>query len=146
MQQTIFLRLHHVTNCIVVVNFPYQPFHHKDQHELFKIIRLGKFSFAKKFWTGISEEATSLISHLLDVDPTSRYTATEALQSKWFERVKEPGLETTNLGDSLIKISKLSNSLKGTVRAIQWVNRDRRMSSVTVDNFHPDVMLVDDES
>ncbi len=56
-----------------------------------------------------------------------------------------PGLESTNLGDSFIKISKLSTSLKGTVRAIQWVNRDRRMSSVTVDNFDPDVMLIDDD-
>ncbi|KAL7432804.1 hypothetical protein ACHAXH_001871 [Discostella pseudostelligera] len=126
----------------------YLPFHHKDQHELFKIIRLGKFNFAKKFWAGISEEAKSLIQQLLDVDPTTRYTATQALNSKWLERAQESGvLEKNDLGDSLVKISKLNTSLKGTVRAIQWVNRnrDRFLSSVTVDNFDTDDML-DNES
>jgi serine/threonine protein kinase len=125
-----------------------QPFHHKDQHELFKIIRLGKFNFAKKFWAGISEEAKSLIQQLLDVDPTTRYTATQALNSKWLERAQESGvLEKNDLGDCLVKISKLNTSLKGTVRAIQWVNRnrDRFLSSVTVDNFDTDDML-DNES
>ena len=81
----------------------------------------------------------------MDVDPTTRYTAMEALQSNWFERVKVPGLETINLGDSMIKISKLSTCLKGTVRAIQWVNRDRMMSSVVIDNFDPDAMVVVDD-
>jgi len=121
-----------------------QPFHHKDQHELFKIIRLGKFTFAKKFWTGISEEAKTLIQQLLDVDPTTRCTATQALNSKWLERAQESGvLEKNDLGDSLVKISKLNTSLKGAVRAIQWVNRnrDRFLSSVTVDNFDTDDML-----
>lgn len=138
--------MHHVT---YIPLRTYQPFHHKDQHELFKIIRLGTFSFAKKFWVGISDEATTLITHLLDVDPTTRYTATQALKSKWFELIvqeEDNVLEKNNLGDSLVKISRLSTSLKDAVRAIQWVNRDRFLSDVTIDNFDYDAMPVDEET
>ena len=98
---------------------------------------------------GISDEATTLITHLLDVDPTTRYTATQALQSKWFELVvQDEGnvLEKNTLGDSMVKISSLSTSLKGAVRAIQWVNRDRLLSDVTIDNFDYDAMPVDEET
>ncbi len=98
---------------------------------------------------GISDEATTLITHLLDVDPTTRYTATQALKSKWFELIvqeEDNVLEKNNLGDSLVKISRLSTSLKDAVRAIQWVNRDRFLSDVTIDNFDYDAMPVDEET
>ena len=55
-------------------------------------------------------------------------------------------LEKNNLGDSMVKISNLSTSLKGVVRAIQWVNRDRLLSDVTIDNFDYDAMPVDEET
>ena len=142
-------RSHHTNYILLPCNlfscniFPWQPFHHKDQCELFKIIRLGKFSFSKRFWAGISEDATSLITHLLDVDPATRYSATQALQSKWIKRAKESGLEKNNLGDSLVRIANISTSLKGVVRAIQWTNRDSISSSLTIDDIDSDVVLVD---
>lgn len=116
-----------------------QPFHHRDQHELFKIIRLGKYSFDKKYWAEISEEATTLIVHLLDVDPSQRYTATRALQSDWIKRtLVDTMLDRHNLANSLTGISKESTRLKGVVRSVQWSCKSRNLSSLTADgvDFH----------
>lgn len=117
----------------------YLPFHHRDQNELFKIIRLGKYTFDSKYWEGISDEATSLIKHLLDVDPTTRYTATQALESDWFKSMDEELLAKHALANSLTGISEESHRLKGLVKTVQWLNKgssitDKKLlSSLTVD-------------
>ncbi|KAL3815280.1 hypothetical protein ACHAXA_010091 [Cyclostephanos tholiformis] len=118
----------------------YLPFHHRDQNELFKMIRLGKFSFNPAYWSGISEEATAVITHLLDVDPTTRYTSMQALKSDWI--IREPLLMKHNLANSLTGIVKESTRLKGVVRSVQWMMRSEDhldgkseplVSSLTVD-------------
>lgn len=115
----------------------YLPFHHRDQNELFKIIRLGKYSFDSKYWGGISDEATSLIKHLLDIDPTTRYTATQALESDWIKSIDEELLAKNALTNSLTGISKESHRLKGLVKSVQWLRSSttdkRLLSSLTVD-------------
>eukprot|EP00581_Thalassiosira_minuscula_P012917 CAMPEP_0183719730 /NCGR_PEP_ID=MMETSP0737-20130205/12546_1 /TAXON_ID=385413 /ORGANISM="Thalassiosira miniscula, Strain CCMP1093" /LENGTH=712 /DNA_ID=CAMNT_0025949467 /DNA_START=136 /DNA_END=2274 /DNA_ORIENTATION=+ len=113
----------------------YLPFHHRDQNELFKIIRLGKYSFDKKYWSGVSDDAIRLIMHLLDVDPTTRYTAKEALKSKWIKSVEESLLEKNDLSNSLSGISKASIRMKSVARAVQWISKEEKkfMSSLTVD-------------
>ena len=115
----------------------YLPFHHREQNELFKIIRLGRYTFDPKYWTGISAESISLIRQLLDVDSSTRYTSTQALQSDWIKkRVEE--LEMINLTKSLRGIIRVNSSLKGIVRSVQWNSKDKMMSSLTVDtiDFH----------
>ena len=107
------------------------------------MIRLGKYSFESKYWKGISGKAVSLITHLLEVDPTSRYTATEALESKWIKsiEVEKSDLEAHTLGNSVQSISKESIRLKSAVKAVQWLNRSKQISnslavsSLTVDGF-----------
>jgi len=111
----------------------YLPFHNKDQNELFKVIRLGKYTFDSKYWSGVSTEATSLIVHLLEVDPTTRYTATQALQLDWFKNVGESLLAKRNLAKSASGISKESSRLKSVAKSIQWLNRSKNVSSLTVD-------------
>lgn len=110
-----------------------QPFHHRDQNELFRIIRLGKYSFDKKYWTGISEEATTLIMHLLDVDPSTRYTSTQTLHSDWIKNTEQSTLFEHNLANSLAGISKEAARLKGVSRSVQWCNKSRNLSSLTAD-------------
>eukprot|EP00579_Thalassiosira_antarctica_P001991 CAMPEP_0201866530 /NCGR_PEP_ID=MMETSP0902-20130614/1084_1 /ASSEMBLY_ACC=CAM_ASM_000551 /TAXON_ID=420261 /ORGANISM="Thalassiosira antarctica, Strain CCMP982" /LENGTH=748 /DNA_ID=CAMNT_0048391519 /DNA_START=56 /DNA_END=2302 /DNA_ORIENTATION=- len=110
----------------------YLPFHHKDQNELFKIIRRGKFSFDSKHWAGVSEEAIGLIVHLLEVDPSTRYTATQALQLDWIKSVEESILAEHDLANSLTGLRK-SNRLKNLARSVQWLNKEKLLSSLTVD-------------
>jgi len=111
----------------------YLPFHHKDQHELFKIIRLGKYNFNTQNWSGISKEATRLIEKLLEVDPSTRYTATKALESDWIKDMEDSMLEKNNLSNSLSGMKKEHSRLKSFVRSVQWLNKDKHMSSLTVE-------------
>lgn len=111
----------------------YLPFHHKEQSELFKIIRLGKISFDPKYWSGISEKAIRVIMHLLDVDPSTRYTATQALDSSWIKSIEEAMMAKRKLRSTVSGISKQNNRLKTLVKSVQWMNKDKHMSSLTVD-------------
>jgi serine/threonine protein kinase len=104
------------------------------------MIRLGKYGFNPKYWSGISNEATALIMHLLDVDPFTRFTSTEALQSDWIMR--ESLLNKHNLANSLTGIVNESIRLKGVARSVQWMIRsvdhwndksEPLVSSLTVD-------------
>ena len=99
---------------------------------MFKIIRRGKYSFDSKHWAGVTEEAIGLIVHLLEVDPSTRYTATQALQLNWIKSVEEPILEKHDLANSLTGLRK-SNRLKNLARSVQWLNKEKHMSSLTVD-------------
>lgn len=116
----------------------YLPFHHRDQNELFKIIRLGKFSFDKKYWSKVSREATELITHLLEVDPSTRYTATQALESDWIKNIEQSRLSQHDLGSSLTAISKESTRLKSVVKAVQWINQASKKQNFTVSSLTVD--------
>lgn len=136
--------------CLMKSFLQYQPFHNKDQNELFKIIRLGKYSFDSKYWSKVSEEGMKLIMRLLEVDPSARYTATDALGSDWIKSMEESRLSTRDLATSLTGISKESNRLKGLVKSVQWINKAAKkdkfnMSSLTVDvlPFDPMTLLQD---
>ncbi len=115
-----------------------QPFHHRDHNELFQIIRLGRYSFDKKYWAGISNEATTLIMHLLDVDPSTRYTSTRALHSDWIKKAEQSTLFENNLANSLTGISIEATRLKGVAKPVQWISKSRNLSSLTADgvDFH----------
>jgi len=117
----------------------YLPFHNKNQNDLFKVIRLGKYTFDATYWSGVSTEATSLIVHLLEVDPSTRYTATQALQSDWIKNVEESLLAKRSLAKSVSGIKGESSRLKTVAKTIQWLNRSKNsrplknISSLTVE-------------
>lgn len=105
------------------------PFNANDQQDLFQLIRLGKFSFESKYWAGISDEAMDLIEKLLEVDPASRATASEALESEWIQGLDDDALIANELRGSLAGISNTRASIKGTVRQVQWINKAKKMCS-----------------
>ena len=52
--------------------------------DLFQRIRQGQYrSLDHKGWTGVSDEAKEFVRGLLNVDPSKRWSAEEALQSAW---------------------------------------------------------------
>ncbi|XP_039272562.1 phosphorylase b kinase gamma catalytic chain, liver/testis isoform-like isoform X2 [Styela clava] len=65
------------------------PFWHRKQMIMFRRIMEGKFSFPSPDWDDISEPAKDLIERLLEVDPSQRLTAVEALQHSFFQHVDE---------------------------------------------------------
>jgi len=65
----------------------YPPFSGNNDAEIFESIREGKLVFHDPEWTSISAEAKDLITKLLTVDPTKRYSAEQALMHSWFAHV-----------------------------------------------------------
>ncbi|XP_050410649.1 serine/threonine-protein kinase Chk2 isoform X2 [Patella vulgata] len=53
--------------------------------DLPKQIMGGHYSFPKKYWDNISEQAIDLIKKLMTVDPKKRITIGDALQHPWFK-------------------------------------------------------------
>lgn len=51
-------------------------------------IRYGIFTFHKKYWSHVSDEARALIKQMLTVDVQDRITAQEALESPWIANLE----------------------------------------------------------
>ena len=99
------------------------PFNGKNQKELFRLIRKGKFEFHQQFWGDISDDAKDLVSKLLTVDPNSRYTAQQALNSPWVQGAAST-LSTRDLGSSLVQFRKFNakRKLKQAVLAVSFAS------------------------
>lgn len=61
----------------------YAPFAASTQTKLFKAICRGVYRFGSPYWDAISEQAKDLISHLLVLDTSHRYTARQVLSHPW---------------------------------------------------------------
>ena len=61
------------------------PFNASTYSETRQLIKKGIWGFHDPQWKKISPEAKFLLKNLLVVNPTQRYTATQALQCSWFQ-------------------------------------------------------------
>ena len=86
------------------------PFNGQTEDDIMKKIKIGTFEMTKYPWGIISQEAKDLINDLLQIKPTKRITAEEALQHKWFNTNGVKQMEHNNI----IKpknLAKLLNNL-----------------------------------
>lgn len=89
---------------IFVTLVGYPPFMEEDQRVLFSKIRLGEYGFLDEDWRHISKESRDLISRLLVVDPDQRWTASQALNHKWFTGVDSSKLSSSNISHTIDKL------------------------------------------
>lgn len=68
---------------IMLSGFP--PFGGDDEREIFYATQHQPLTFAMDEWRGISSEAKSLISRMLDKNPKTRITAIEAFNHRWVQ-------------------------------------------------------------
>jgi serine/threonine protein kinase len=61
----------------------YAPFNHENQDKLARLIKSGKYEFHSDHWKNVSEEAKEFVSHILQVDVSTRLTVDQALHHKW---------------------------------------------------------------
>ncbi|XP_021098073.1 calcium/calmodulin-dependent protein kinase type 1G isoform X2 [Heterocephalus glaber] len=61
----------------------YPPFYEETESKLFEKIKEGYYEFESPFWDDISESAKDFICHLLEKDPSERYTCEKALRHPW---------------------------------------------------------------
>jgi calcium-dependent protein kinase len=55
----------------------YPPFTGRNENQILRRVAKGKFEFDKKDWKGISREAKSLISRMLEFDPSKRMSVSD---------------------------------------------------------------------
>jgi len=61
----------------------YPPFYDENDANLFGQIMKGEYEFDSPYWDEISDSAKEFITHLMDVNPNTRYTCIEAIQHPW---------------------------------------------------------------
>mmetsp|Transcript_39965 Transcript_39965/g.95378 ORF Transcript_39965/g.95378 Transcript_39965/m.95378 type:complete len:798 (+) Transcript_39965:103-2496(+) len=59
------------------------PFMGRDDRRTYRLILQGNFEFPDARWSNVSQEAKDFVSNLLQVDPSKRLTAEEALAHPW---------------------------------------------------------------
>lgn len=89
------LRHHYTEKCdiwsagvimyILLCGFP--PFGGNSDKEILHKVAIGRYSFPSPEWDGISFEAKDLIEKMMNVNPTTRITAKEALAHTWLQNV-----------------------------------------------------------
>jgi calcium-dependent protein kinase len=99
---------------ILLVGYP--PFGGENDNEILKAVELGKFEFDKQHWDAISSEAKDLISHLLEMDISKRFTALEALGHSWFKK-----FETSEMSQNAIDIMNNLKAFHTTTKLEQAV-------------------------
>lgn len=61
----------------------YPPFHGDSDTQIFASVKAGQFDFPSPEWDTISRDAKNFICSLLKLNPTSRFSADQALNHKW---------------------------------------------------------------
>ena len=83
----------------------YPPFNEKNQKDIFKKIKSGKYEFHADYWGNVSTEAKDFIAKLLVLDQKKRYTVDQALKHEWILK-----------GASELSSRKLDSNLKALRR------------------------------
>ncbi|KAI9024410.1 kinase-like domain-containing protein [Phycomyces nitens] len=65
----------------MLCGFP--PFYDEDTKILTEKVARGQYTFLSPWWDSISADAKDLVSHLLCMDPTKRYTIDQFMQHTW---------------------------------------------------------------
>uniref|UniRef100_A0AAR2KGC4 Protein kinase domain-containing protein n=1 Tax=Pygocentrus nattereri TaxID=42514 RepID=A0AAR2KGC4_PYGNA len=61
----------------------YPPFYDENDAKLFEQILKAEYEFDSPYWDDISDSAKDFIMHLMERDPSLRYTCEQALQHPW---------------------------------------------------------------
>jgi len=72
---------------IMLCGFP--PFYDDSTAVLFKQIRKGEYTFPSPYWDEVSDGAKDIVSKVLVVDPSKRYTAQQCLDHAWISHAGE---------------------------------------------------------
>jgi len=89
------------------------------KNAMFRAIRAGDFVFYDDYWGNINIEAKKLVLNMLQVDPSSRVSAKEALESEWIN-MDDDNLRRSSLDKSLAEIVSFNarRKLRGAIGAV----------------------------
>lgn len=110
-----------VITYILLCGFP--PFHDDGNNlkNLYKQIRAGKYSFPKKYWGEISDEAKNLIQRMLVVKPRQRITSEKVLTDVWLKNNNDQNLGSNYIGQ--MRQTRCIEKLRKGVRVIMALKK-----------------------
>ena len=65
------------------------PFGGKNEKDIMNTVKSGKYNFNNPAWKNVSDLAKQFIERLLEMDPSKRMSAAEALHHDWMKKVIE---------------------------------------------------------
>ena len=108
------------------------PFYGKNEKEIFQKILDGNVNFKHKIWNKISDDAKNLVIKLLQVDPSKRLSAAEALEDDWFKK---------NININIINEVQNQNNFNIFIQNISEFCAEQKLQQATlaflVHNFAP---------
>mmetsp|Transcript_34183 Transcript_34183/g.59790 ORF Transcript_34183/g.59790 Transcript_34183/m.59790 type:complete len:487 (-) Transcript_34183:4193-5653(-) len=108
------------------------PFYGKEDEEIFRRIKISEYSFDGPEWETVSEAAKNFIRRLLNKNPATRISASEALQDPWLvQNAHRNPLEAEIRANTLSQLQsfraeqKLQNAVLSFI-ASQLVNKEEK--------------------
>eukprot|EP00927_Polykrikos_kofoidii_P070058 TRINITY_DN6591_c0_g1_i2.p1 TRINITY_DN6591_c0_g1~~TRINITY_DN6591_c0_g1_i2.p1 ORF type:complete len:514 (+),score=115.84 TRINITY_DN6591_c0_g1_i2:48-1589(+) len=115
---------------IFILLVGYMPFGNRDEKQLMKMIKKGKFHIDKPRWHTVSKDGYQFVQELLVVDPNERLTAQTALQHSWIVNRQKIKTETTVASDvasSFRNFARESKFRRACLRVMSWsITREDR--------------------
>ncbi|CAF2086695.1 unnamed protein product [Rotaria magnacalcarata] len=107
---------------ILLVGYP--PFWDEDQHRLYNQIKAGAYDYPSPEWDTVTSEAKRLIDSMLNINPSRRISAADALKHPWIcQRERVAGtIHRQETVDCLRKFNA-RRKLKGAILSTMFVNR-----------------------
>lgn len=110
----------------------YTPFRSDDQAELVRETTRGRLEFHERYWKNVSREAKEFISTLVQVDPTKRPTADEALKHPWLSLTETAAdSEHHDLSTHVKQNYAATRKWRSAVRTIQATRRMQSQSNAS---------------
>jgi calcium/calmodulin-dependent protein kinase I len=102
----------------------YPPFQGANHRALFRKVRASDFIFHEAYFQTVSVSAKQLISGLLTVNSSVRWTATKALACDWFHKTPANRLLKNDLSGNLEELQKFKprQKWKSTAKAVAWAS------------------------
>ncbi|XP_065888605.1 calcium/calmodulin-dependent protein kinase type II delta chain-like isoform X2 [Dysidea avara] len=113
---------------ILLVGYP--PFWHDDQKKLYQQIKTAKYDFPSPEWDTVSQDAKNLIKIMLELDPSQRITAEDALRHPWITKRESlvPGFHRQNTINGIKKFL-LRRKFKAAIHTTMFTHRFSKKTS-----------------
>lgn len=107
----------------------YPPFYDENDAKLYKQIMKGEYEFDSPYWDDISVSAKEFITHLLQIDPSKRYSCEQALAHPW---ISGGAAKNTNIHPSVSEQMKKNAARINWKKAMNVARAIKKMQMLTI--------------
>ncbi len=106
------------------------PFYGKTRSHVVRKILQGKYGFKGRRWKAISSKAMAFVDEMLVQDPTQRPSATDAMESAWFE--KDHSVPGNVLSGQQAVSTAVMDRVLATIRTFATYSRMKKLALMVI--------------